>query len=268
MTKLEQPITVPIKKIVEENALTKTFYFDLDLKAKPGQFIMFWLPGIDLKPFGVSYQKDGISGVTICKVGPVTEQIFQLKVGDIVGLQGPYGTYYQTESVKNLLLLAGGYGAAPLAFLADDNQDKNIDFVIGAQTKDKILFEERLKRTAVTLHQCTDDGSCGFKGFSTDKLADIIPKKKPDLVCACGPELMLNKVIEICQEKNIPCQISLERYIKCGFGLCGQCVVDPLGIRMCQEGPVLSTDLVKKITEFGQYHRDSSGRKIYFKQKR
>lgn len=267
MTKLEQPITVPIKKIVEENTLAKTFYFDLDLKAKPGQFIMFWLPGVDLKPFGVSYQKNGVTGVTICNVGPVTAQIFQLKVGDIIGLQGPYGTYYQTVSVKNLLLLAGGYGVAPLAFLADANQNENIDFIVGAQTKDKLLFEQRLKQTGVTLHQCTDDGTCGFKGFSTDKLAAIIENKKPDLVCACGPELMMNKVIEICEENNIRCQISLERYIKCGFGLCGQCVVDPLGIRMCQEGPVLSSEIVKQISEFGKYQRNSPGQKIYFKKK-
>ena len=104
MTKLEQPITVPIKKIVEDNSLTKTFYFDLDLKAKPGQFIMFWLPGVDLKPFGVSYQKNGVTGVTICKVGPVTEKMFALKIGEIVGLQGPYGTFFDTSQAKNRVL--------------------------------------------------------------------------------------------------------------------------------------------------------------------
>lgn len=267
MTKLEQPITLPIKRIVEENTVTKTFYFDLDLKAKPGQFIMFWLPGIDLKPFGISYQKNGVTGITICNVGPVTEKIFKLKENDVVGLQGPYGTFFDTAQADNITLVAGGYGAAPLSFLADANPDKNIDFIIGAQTKEKLLFEKRLKKAGVTLHQCTDDGSCGFKGYSTDKLEELIANQKPDLVCSCGPELMQNKVIEICEKNTIPCQISLERYIKCGFGLCGQCVVDPLGIRMCQEGPVLSSEIVKQISEFAQYHRNGSGQKMYFKQR-
>jgi len=267
MTKLEQPTTIPIKDIIEENSLTRTFYFDLDLKAKPGQFIMFWLPGVDLKPFGVSYQKNGITGVTICKVGPVTEKIFKLKTNDVVGLQGPYGTWFDTSQAQKITLVAGGYGVAPLAFLADDNLDKKIDFILGAQTKDKLLFNERLEQAGVNIHQCTDDGSCGFKGYSTDKLAEVISNNKPDLVCSCGPELMQNKVVEICQQNEIPCQISLERYIKCGFGLCGQCVVDPLGIRMCQEGPVLSSDIIKQITEFGKYHRDGSGQKIYFTQR-
>jgi len=265
MPKLEQPITYPIKKIVQENNLVKTFYFDLDLKARPGQFIMFWLPGVNQKPFGVAYQQKGVTGITICKVGPTTEQIFQLKPGDYVGLQGPYGTHFQTGGTKTIILVAGGYGAAPLSFLADTLTDREVHFIIGAQTKDKLIFADRLKKTGANLHQCTDDGSCGFKGFTTAKLELVLKEVKADLVCAVGPEIMMNKVMEICDQQKIDCQISLERYIKCGFGLCGQCVVDPLGIRMCKEGPVLSADLVKKITEFGQYHRDASGQKIYFK---
>jgi dihydroorotate dehydrogenase electron transfer subunit len=266
MPKLEQPITLPIYKITEENPTVKTFYFKIDLQALPGQFIMFWLPGTDQKPFGVSYQKDGLTGVTICKVGPTTEKIFALKADDLVGLQGPYGTFYQTDQAKNLVLVAGGYGAAPLSFLAEANPDKNIDFIIGAQCKEKLLFSERFKKQInLTLHQCTDDGSCGFKGFTTAKLGEILKTKKVDLICACGPELMQAKVVEICGQANIPCQISLERYIKCGIGLCGQCTVDPLGIRMCKEGPVISAELVKKIYEFGQYHRDATGKKIYFR---
>lgn len=265
MNKLEQPITLPIKRIVEENNYIRTFYFEIDLKTKPGQFIMFWLPGVNQKPFGISYQQNGETGITICNVGPTTQKIFELKENDLVGLQGPYGTYFKTEKAKNIVLVAGGYGVAPLAFLADENKNKEIYFIIGAQTKEKLIFEKRLKKAGVILHQCTDDGSYGFAGFTTDKLALLLQEIKADLVCAVGPEMMMNKVIAICEKNKIPCQISLERYIKCGFGLCGQCVVDPLGLRMCQEGPVLSSKTVKKITEFCQYHRNGSGQPIYFK---
>lgn len=262
--KLEQPITLPIKRIDRENSQVKSFYFDIDLKARPGQFIMFWLPRVNLKPFGVSHQKNGETGITICNVGPTTEKIFKLKAGDIVGLQGPYGTSYNTEGYKNIALVAGGYGVAPLSFLADENKDKNIDFIIGASCSDALLFKNRRKDANIKMHLCTDDGSCGFKGFVTDKLIELLDMKDIDLVCACGPEMMQKKVIEICEKKNIPAQISLERYMKCGFGICGQCVVDPLGIRMCKEGPVISADLCKKIYEFGKYHRDGTGKKNFF----
>jgi len=265
MSNLEQPTTLPIKKIVTENSIVKSFYFDIDLNAKPGQFIMFWLPGVDQKPFGVSHQKNGQIGITVCQAGPTTKKILKLKEGDLVGLQGPYGTFYNIGKAKNIVMIAGGYGVAPLAFLADEYKNKNIDFITGAACADKLLFTDRLSQNKnLTLHQCTDDGSCGHHGFCTEILEKLIKQKNIDLVCACGPELMQEKVIEICGNNNIPCQISLERYIKCGFGLCGQCVVDPLGIRMCVEGPVISDKLVKQIYEFGKYHRDATGKKYFF----
>ena len=75
-----------------------------------------------------------------------------------------------------------------------------------------------------------------------------------------GPEIMEMKVAEICYKNNIPFEVSLERYMKCGFGICGQCCVDPVGWRMCVEGPVIDGEKLKKITEFGKYHRTASGK--------
>ncbi len=266
MNKIDRPISIPIKKIEEENSTTKTFYFDFNLKAKPGQFIMLWIPGIDQKPFGVAWQNDDSFAVTVCNVGPATAELFKFKVGDLLGIQGPYGTNYKIGETKNLALVAGGYGVGPLSFLADQYPELQIDFIVGAQTENKLLFIDKLKnRPNINLHACTDDGSCGYKGYTTDKLAEIVEEKKIDLVCTCGPELMQEKIIELCGNNDIPCQISMERYIKCGIGVCGQCTVDPLGIRMCVEGPVISAKLVKQIYEFGQYHRDASGVKHYFK---
>lgn len=72
---------------------------------------------------------------------------------------------------------------------------------------------------------------------------------------------MLVKVSDLSFRSRIPSQLSLERYMKCGYGLCGNCVVDPLGIRLCTDGPVISNELCRKITEFGKYHRDHLGKK-------
>jgi dihydroorotate dehydrogenase electron transfer subunit len=62
----------------------------------------------------------------------------------------------------------------------------------------------------------------------------------------------------------VPAQLSMERYMKCGFGICGNCVVDPSGIRMCVEGPVVKNFVALTIEEFGKYHRDDLGKKHDF----
>jgi len=98
------------------------------------------------------------------------------------------------------------------------------------------------------------------------------PKKKGkkedclpiDQVFGCGPEMMLKRTSEICATYAVPAQLSMERYMKCGYGLCGNCVMDPLGIRMCEEGPVVKNDVLLKLTEFGKYHRDDLGKKHSF----
>ena len=75
----------------------------------------------------------------------------------------------------------------------------------------------------------------------------------------------MKKVMDICQKHKIPMEASLERYMKCGYGICGSCCVDPNGLRMCKEGPCIDKEIAKKVTEFGLYHRDASGKKIFFK---
>ena len=76
---------------------------------------------------------------------------------------------------------------------------------------------------------------------------------------SCGPEVMMKKLFDIVENFKIPAQFSMERYMKCGMGLCGQCCVDNVGWRVCVEGPVFWTDELRMISEFGQYRRDSSG---------
>lgn len=265
--KYEKIKILAIKEIVENNPFIKTFYFADKLNAKPGQFVWLWLPEVAERPFSVAYQSESEFALTIARVGNTTSKIFELKVGDKVGIKGPYGTNYDIGSAKNVALIGGGYGSAPLSFLATEvlknNAAVNIDFIIGAQTKNLFFinpddFDKRIK-----FHFTTDDGSFGVKGRVTDVMKKLLQEKKIDYLAACGPELMQFKIVELAEKYDVDCQISLERYMKCSNGICGQCVVDPLGIRMCTEGPVISRQLAKQITEFGQYHRDASGQKIY-----
>jgi len=256
---VELPVVLEIDEIRNEAKDVRSFFFVSNFRAQPGQFIMLWLPRINQKPFGVSYLEEGRFGVTVSKVGHFTEELFKLKKGDRVGIQGPYGKPFTIQG-ERALLVGGGYGTAPLGFLADElsKLGKEIYMLVGAKNKEYLCYQDRFQDMVC----CTDDGSCGIKGFTTDVLEDMLKKKKIDMIYTCGPEIMMKRVIELSDEYDILCQVSLERYMKCGFGVCGQCAVDPIGVCVCKEGPVFDKSVVKQITEFSKYKRDGTGARV------
>lgn len=265
MKKIEKPIVLEIEKIVDEAKDFKTFIFKYGLKANPGQFVMLWLPRIDEKPFSISFQDSERFGITVFKVGKFTSELFKLKKGDKVGIRGPYGKGFSLEK-GNVVLVGGGCGGAPMGLLADELKKKkaNVTFVIGARCKDYLLFLDRMKHAQIETIAATDDGSFGLKGFTTQILEDILSKQKIDMVYTCGPEIMMKFVIGICEKHNVPCEVSLERFMKCGIGVCGQCCMDHSGEIVCKDGPVFPGHVVKKMQEFGRYKREKSGKKVDF----
>lgn len=269
------PRTYHIKEIRQETENVRSYTFDGSLGAKPGQFVMVWLPGVDEVPMSVAYDDGASTKITFFAVGDMTNELATAKVGDLVGLRGPFGTHYQWDSGDHIVLVAGGYGAAPMYFVASEAVEHGctLEAIVGARSKEHLLYLEELEELKhCSLHVSTDDGSMGHKGYNTEVLDELLAvsanpdaKDPPiDKVFACGPEMMLKSVLTVCDKHKVPCQLSLERYMKCGFGICGNCVVDPLGIRLCTDGPVMSGELCRKITEFGQYHRDAEGRKHAF----
>jgi len=264
---IEQPTSTPIINIVQENENVRTFYFDIDYQSKPGQFVIMWLPRIDEKPFSIAHDENGKLGLSIANVGRFTNHLFSLKKGDLVGIRGPYGSWYTLEKkFKRVLMVGGGYGVAPLARLAKQAviQGVAVNFCNGARTKNLLLYAKQLSKLDLTLHLTTNDGSEGTKGFVTETVKMCLNTNKYDMVYLCGPELMEKAILELCTKKNIPSQISIERYMKCGFGICGQCCVDDSGERMCVEGPVVSGKYALQQSEFGQYHRNGSGKREYY----
>lgn len=261
------PKVVPITKIIDENKIVKTFYFDLSLGSKPGQFVMLWLPGVDQKPISIALDDGKQMALTICSRGRSTEKMGALKVGDQMGLSGPYGTHFNYEDGETLALVGGGYGAAPLYFVAHEAVQKGckVHFIEGARDKDHLVYIDRLEKLKNTeVHISTDDGSVGFKGYNTEVLKKVLKDNKVDKIMTCGPEIMMQKVGEIGEAAKVNTLISVERYMKCGFGICGQCVMDPMGIRTCVSGPVMNYKVLKMLDEFGKYHRDSMGKIHYF----
>jgi dihydroorotate dehydrogenase electron transfer subunit len=265
------PKTYPIAAVKRETAMVQTFAFDASLGAKPGQFVMVWLPGMDEIPMSVALDDGRELKITFSAVGEMTEKLANLRKGDLVGLRGPFGTHYEWKPKQRIALVAGGYGAAPMFFAAKEvvKDGCSLEVFIGARGKDHLLYlSEFRKLPRTTLHVATDDGSQGFKGTNVALLKEELKKeehsrRKPFVhqIFACGPERMLVAVSNLSLSQKIPSQLSLERYMKCGYGLCGNCVVDPLGIRLCVDGPVVHNDLCRSIAEFGRYHRDHLGKK-------
>ena len=257
---------LPIARIVQENETTKTFVFESSLGGKPGQFLMMWIPGVDEKPMSIAFDDGKEFWVTVCAVGPFSQAMHRLKVGDKVGVRGPLGTFYKFKSGEHLALVAGGYGAAPMYFVAHEavKAGCRVDFLMGARNKDLLLYGQKILGLGVNLHISTDDGSAGFKGFVTVLLDQLMEKEKIDQVFTCGPEVMMKVVGNVAEKHGVVAYMSMEKYMKCGIGVCGQCAIDDKGDLCCQKGPVMKWSYLKKLPELGQYHRDAQGKKHYF----
>lgn len=260
--KISLPILLPIKKVVKESPRVNTYYFDAYLDSLPGQFIMLWVPGTGERPVAVYEDNKGFK-ISVAKVGTVSNALHTLKAGDKIGVRGPYGQPFTVPEKKgDLVMVAGGYGIVPLAFLAVEAKQQGYSPIIlnGARTGKEALYQEFIKQEKIPMLIATDDGSQGRKGFVHELLLEYLSKhKKPERVYTCGPEVMEYHVAKVCWKEKIPFEVSVERYMKCGIGVCGSCSVDDTGWRMCMEGPVVDGEQLKKITEFGKYHRGPSG---------
>ncbi|MBN1329802.1 MAG: dihydroorotate dehydrogenase electron transfer subunit [Candidatus Heimdallarchaeota archaeon] len=243
-------------------------------RASPGQFAMMWLYGMDEKPMGLAScnQIKGCITFAVAKIGKSTEAFHRLEEGDLLGIRGPFGKGFTLIGQK-IAVIGGGTGIAPIRFLTEQALKKNIQVHLfhGARTIDELAFKnyfEDLAKTNVdfTYKPSTDDGSSGFKGFSTQCWETSLHEGEVyDMVYTCGPELMMFNAFKLAQKKKIPYEACLaDRYFKCAIGLCGQCSVDPTGLRLCIDGPVFNQDQLALITDFGKYARDKFGRKIPF----
>jgi dihydroorotate dehydrogenase electron transfer subunit len=264
---MESPNMIKITRVIDEAEEIKTLMFNYRFKETPigGQFIMTWLPGVDEIPLALSYiasKKQQEYGVTVASVGPATEQFHMFKIGDTMGIRGPYGNGFSLGKAKSILIVGGGIGMAPLApaVEAARRSRMKIHVAIGAKTAAGLLFADRISGEGLKPEICTDNGSAGKKALVTEIAEEMIEHNKYDLVLGCGPEPMLVKLVNLCNSKNIEVQVSLERYMKCGVGVCDSCAIN--GFHVCKDGPVFDGELLEKIEDFGKFKRDPTGRRI------
>jgi dihydroorotate dehydrogenase (NAD+) catalytic subunit len=218
----------------------KVFYFDKDIEARPGQFVFTWIPGVAEKPFSIADNEP--LTLVVRKVGNFTSRLFGFGIGDKIMIRGPYG--YGFPMMKDACLVAGGTGAAPLYFLA--KQLKNPTIFVAGKTSKQLVFKEEFKKLGI-LFVCTEDGSEGKKGLVTELLEKHL-RTGARYTCFfnCGPEPMIAKAIDIEKRYIDPERIfaSIERYTKCGVGICGSCSLN--GYRTCVDGPVFDGNFLIK----------------------
>jgi dihydroorotate dehydrogenase electron transfer subunit len=259
--------TTYIEQVKVENATTSTFTFKDKLcgKARPGQFLMLWIPGVDEIPLSVMNVEGHAVSVSVKAVGDATRALNGMAVGEIVGVRGPFGNWF-TESRGKVLLVGGGTGAAPLLFLARKLAAKaeHLAFVVGAKSKSELLFLSQLEALCTEVPvAATEDGSYGLKCLVTEPLERLLAKEKFDLVYACGPEPMIRQVFDLTEESGLVLEASLERLMRCGIGLCGSCMIGKY--RVCRDGPVFDrTRLYEVKDELGVVKLGLDGKRVPF----
>jgi dihydroorotate dehydrogenase electron transfer subunit len=229
-------------------------------QARPGQFVQIAVPSgrefLLRRPFSIhqASRKGGWAGtleIAFSALGPGTQWLTTVEAHHSLDVIGPLGRPFPfPREPTNCLLVGGGYGAAPLYFLAQElrARGKRVDMIVGARDQERIFKPVEAKRLSVAVTMTTEDGSMGERGKVTDVLPSMVTRSESEVVYACGPNPMLRAVAEYCSEQGIPTQVAVEELMACGMGVCWTCVVpvirrDGSGwdyLRSCLEGPVFS----------------------------
>ena len=252
---------VAVTERVAETPSTVTLRFPYPAAAAPGQFVMLWLPGDDELPMSLSYTDGPSKGVTVKAMGGTSRRAQSIRPGDRVGVRGPYGNHFDL-SPKRVLIVSGGSGAAALAPAAERAiaTGSSVTVALGATRAPELLFKERFRAMGAHVEVTTDDGSEGVKGFVTTVAERLLQSETFDSVWTCGPEVMMKKVIAAAAGRSVPVFCSLERHMKCALGMCDACALGPYHV--CVDGPVFPAQRIENLSDFGAFHRDSSGRRV------
>jgi len=259
------PTPAEIINIIPETPDTKTFYFKPKAKLekpKPGQFTEIYIPGVGEAPVSVSgIESDGVIIQTVRSIGTLTEYLFKLGRGDLIGLRGPYGKGWPMEKLKDkdVLIVGGGIGLAPLRPVIKEVERNRRDYgrlsiLYGARNPSLLLyryeFDEYRKIPNSELLLTVDRADETWTG-NVGVVTQLIPKASVDprnaVALVCGPEIMMRFTVKTLEKqgfKGNQIYLSLERRMKCGVGLCGHCQVGPYFV--CRNGPVFPYWMIKK----------------------
>ncbi len=264
-----------VRQLAQDTWAVKVQAPALAAQITPGQFFMIRpeagsdpLLGRPFALFDVYLDPDGNpAGVEFgfVKVGKLTSLMSQWTDGDEVRIWGPLGNGFPVPDCRHLICVAGGIGQTPFLGVAREalglatygnaarNMNKrpeSVSLCYGVRSKHYLAGLDEFSMDGLDVQIATDDGTYGHHGFVTDLLKQKLTSLDGGVhVYCCGPEPMMKAVAEICRQQSVPCWLSLETPMACGFGACFSCVtkvVEPDGSwdyrRTCVEGPVFRAE--------------------------
>jgi sulfhydrogenase subunit gamma (sulfur reductase) len=268
-----QPIAAVLHKIVPMATDNHLFSFlpEQPMALAPGQFIEITLPGVGSFPVSSCDRvRDGLITACIRRAGRVTEALYQLEKGDVIGLRGPFGKGFPVELFKDqdALLIAGGLGMSPLrgllqALLDDHHRKARIIVLYGSRKPEALLFREELvelsKEPQVEVRFSVDfaetlpslDGRVVCEiGLVNELLSGLDFAPRRTIAAVCGPPALYHCILEELALIGIPAAkifATLERRMRCGVGECCHCVA--AGRYICKDGPVFNLEKLRTMTE-------------------
>lgn len=222
-------------------------------KISPGQFVNILVEDTDdvylRRPFSIHDVniKERTFSLLIKKVGKGTNTLYKKNIGDKLDVIFPLGQGYSLDIRGKVLLIGGGFGVAPLYYLAKElnkRKQTEIHLLVGAKTKKEILLTEKFKNIA-QVHITTEDGSLGEVGYVTHH---SIMQNNFNQIYTCGPTPMTEAIAKHALKKEIPCEVSLENMMACGYGVCLCCVTQSMNnenLPVCTQGTVFNVKKLK-----------------------
>ncbi len=216
-------------------------------EAKAGQFLH-----IDCGSIGAYLRRP----ISICEIidnshlrfifrekGEGTKGLAEKNIGDKIDVLGPLGKGFSVdrEGDESIVAIGGGIGIFPLLELTK-MYGKKANVLLGFGNEKDIVLENEFSKYTEKVFVATEDGSCGFKGYVTDLLKNILKSNKVDKIFSCGPMPMMKAVAKVAEEFGVFAEVSLEERMGCGIGACVTCTCNINGgrKRVCKDGPVFN----------------------------
>lgn len=244
-------------ELIDSEELTPTVVLqtirgpEIAAQAVPGQFVNIRpSTGTDpllRRPISIAAVNRimGTFSILVKRIGPGTRLLAERRPGTKVDVIGPLGRGFEWTDARRMVLVAGGVGVAPMLFLAREavqrQQPPEITFCYGARTAGEFVLLDQIEQTAGRLVLATEDGSRGHHGFVTEAAEPLL--EPGTSIATCGPNPMMDDLMQRMRARGLEGQVSLENQMGCGIGACQGCVVPTRRgyIRICCDGPVLPT---------------------------
>lgn len=232
-------------KVLEVKRVAKDVYYILVeplhgiYEVKPFNFFMVWVPRIDEIPLSIAYVKNSFLAFLFKVRGSGTKTLSDIAPRQFIGLKGPLGRGFTVhDDSKNILVIAGGIGIAPIPLFIEMSRYKKLDVIWGAKSSDELfnlneLFPDISGRYSLII--ATEDCSYGVCGTVLEALKTV-DIDVYDVIISVGPTLMLQRICEYLNSERA--YVALETMVKCGIGICGSCYIKSSSKLLCSEGPV------------------------------